>query len=144
MKSLPLRNQGGVEKYRYIIAALVRHRQIGFAVPVGVPHRHEVRTRAGGIEHRRLEGAVAIAQEHVDAARVRHRQIGFAVSIEVSHRHGGRTRAGGIVHWRLEGAVAIAQEHVDVVAVHVRHRQIGFAVPIEVPHRTERGLSPTV
>jgi hypothetical protein len=57
--------------------------------------------RARAIVHRRLEGAIAIAQQHADVAavQVRHRQIGFAVTIEVTHRHGVRNVADA-VSWR--------------------------------------------
>ena len=83
---------------------------------------------------RRLEGAVAVAQQHAHrvAAEVGDDQVGPAVAVEVRRPppkwgRGRRCRLRG-----LEGAVAVAQQHAHGVAAGVGDDEVGLAVAGEV------------
>src|SRR5260370_633873 len=83
-----------------------------FRSPIEVPHRHGVRKRTDGIVRRRLEGAVAIAQQHADvvADTGSPHHIGLAASIHLPHPPASRKQADGIVHRpRLEAVVSTPQ-----------------------------------
>src|SRR5262249_19018775 len=85
----------------------------------------------------RLEGAVAVAQQHahVVAVAVDHGQVLFAVAVQVAGRHRNRAGAGGEVGLRLEGAVAVAQQHADGGVGPVGDDEVGAAVAVDVGHR---------
>ena len=75
--------------------------QIRPAVPIEVRDRNRLRTGARREIHRsrRLEGAVAVAEQHRGAvvAGIRDREIRHEIAIEVAHRDGGRTMPRRVV-----------------------------------------------
>ncbi len=114
------------------------------AVAVEVTRHDGVRDRPDRVSNLRLEGAVAVAQEHRDSARTVvvggvlvpacHGQVEPPVAAEVPNREGTsdsrRNRLRG-----LEGAVAVAQEYPH--ALLVAYGEVGSAVAGEVPGNDE-------
>ena len=104
--------------------------------PVRSADGHGILVLARAQDDWRPEGAVAVAQQHVDGAgvAVADDQVELAVAVEVGHRQRGRAAAGGEGLLGLEGAVAVAQEHAHVVAAVVGGDDIGNAVAVQVRH----------
>ena len=70
-----------------------------------------VSTRGEG--PRRLEGPVAVAEQHRDGVgpSVADRQIELAIAVEITERNGLRIETNPVERRRREGPVAVAQQH---------------------------------
>jgi hypothetical protein len=68
---------------------------------------------------RRLEGAIAVAQQHRDVvvSSVSRRKVRLPIAIQVDHGHGIRIKAHREALCRLEGPIAVAQQQRDVVGI---------------------------
>src|SRR5207249_7023541 len=71
---------------------IICRRHIRLAIAIEVVHGDEDRTAAGAEVLRRLEGPIAVADQHRNGGGpiVGHRQVRFAVAIEVARGHGPR------------------------------------------------------
>src|SRR5262245_47163248 len=90
------------------------HGEVELAVAVEVPRGEEDRSltffRQGEVLGR-LEGAVAVAQQHAEVIGVRGHEVELAVAVEVADRHRPRAGGGAGAAGGLKGAVAVAQAH---------------------------------
>src|SRR5581483_4774677 len=82
----------------------------------------------------RLEGAVAVAQQHAQPARFPSGtdKVEPAVGVDVAQQDGRLIGADGDVLARPEGAVAVAQKHVQGV-LGVAADEVELAVAIDIP-----------
>ena len=109
----------GAQQHGDRIGATVGHGQVGDAIGIEIMHGQGTRTCPRRHEELwRLEGAIAVAQQHRSVARlrwgvngpiVRHRQVRPPIAVEVGHRHRNRSHASIEGLWRLEGAIPGAQ-----------------------------------
>src|SRR5262249_28647631 len=111
--------------------------EVGNAVPVEVPHGDGVGNaagRSGTVADRCLEGAVAVAQQHVHraVAEAGAHQVGNAIAVKVACCHPTDFGTGGIVLSRLEGTVAAAKQHSRVGGEDVGDGEVKGAVAVEV------------
>src|SRR5262249_33213705 len=92
---------------------LVRHNDVGDAVAVDIPHRYEQGQAPGGVADRRMEGAVALAQEHAYAATdqviTTYQEVESTVAIDIRHGHGAGIGPGWEIAGGLERAVPVTQ-----------------------------------
>ena len=138
-------------QHRNGVPIIVGHRQIQHAIEIEVPLDHERGTRACLEAQRRLEGPIAVAQQHRDGgsslragAVVGDDEIHFPVRIEIARDHGIRTAPCVKEPCGLEGPIAVAQQHRDgvgddragsIVETPIRgNRKIRFAIAVEVAH----------
>src|SRR5437867_13379947 len=86
---------------------------------------------------RRLEGAIAVAQQHRDIVgiMVGHCQVEPPIAIEVAPGHGPSTVAHAEGPHRLEGAINVAQQHRNSVVTSVEDSGLDRQVP--PPYTTE-------
>ena len=110
------------QSHSHVPAHVVGIDQVGDAVAGEVGHRHaggsgEAWALVGGVDSRRLERAVAVAQSHRDrvVGVVGEDQVGDAVAVDVRHRHLARAGAGGDDDLRLKRAVTVVQQDADRV-----------------------------
>ena len=87
-----------------------------------------------GVVHRRLEGAVAVAEQHADRARrlVASDDVELAVAVDVADLQRPGVAAGRVAHRGLEGAVAVAEQHADRVGARVLGHEVQLAVAVQV------------
>src|SRR5207249_1732500 len=117
--------------------AVVGHGEVGHPVAVEIARGDGHGTLASPEGQWRLEGAIAVAQQHRDGAsrpQVGDRQIRMPVAVEVAHGQGSGARAGREGDWLLEGPMAFAQQHRDGVGKLVGDRQVRMPVAVEVAH----------
>src|SRR5579871_5559438 len=103
------------------------------AVAVEVGCREEGCNGARGKPLRRLEGAVAVAQEDAHQPQLRaHGEVDMTVAVEVPECQARRVRPGGVDLGRLEGAVPVAEQ--DPYGRASRNSDVGDAIAVEVAH----------
>src|SRR5215813_874926 len=100
-----------IEQDRDVVRVTVSHGEVGSTVAIHVRHHHRGRSTPRHVAAvGRLEGAIALAQEHTHTPREHHGEVEEAMAVDVAHRHGQGTAPGGEVAGGLERAVAAAQE----------------------------------
>src|SRR5207247_11252550 len=108
--------------------------QIRYSILVEVTNGNRPRGSAGGIHDRRMEGAVAIAQQnaHPVVPGRDYRQVGLPVTIQIVHRDRGGVGPDVVAHGRLQSAIGVPQQHSSILAG--ADRGVQLAVRIEVTH----------
>src|ERR1700728_1437872 len=93
------------------------------------------------IRKRRLEGPVAVAQQHADiVARTKisgYQYVELVVVVKVRYGEPLSSGKGIVVAGSLEGSIAIAQQHADVWRID--NGQIRLLVIIKIPHHHKIG-----
>ena len=122
-------------------------------LPVGVDIGHDDGRRSEGrdVLRRRLERAVAVAEDHTEPARLavgEHRarvspgggHVQVPVGVEVSHGHGKRPDLGHVAeeHRRTKGPVAVAEQH--AAAGPGGHHEVDLSVVVHVADRYVLGV----
>ena len=121
-----------------LFAAVVRHGQVGLAVAVEVAHRHRRGVGADGVGDLRLEGAVAVAQEHADGvgAGIGDGEVGLAVAVEVAQaidRSGPVPRSCRLTAgWKVPSP--LPSSTLTVLSAVVGDGEVELAVTVEVAH----------
>src|ERR1017187_9766238 len=89
------------------------------------------------VTYSRLEGAVALAQEHAHtvATVARRHHVELAIAFKVPHRDRVELWTRAVSHRRLECSVAIAQKHAHGATGLVCQRQVKLAITVKVPDR---------
>src|SRR5438309_5735327 len=100
---------------------MIADRHVELPITVEVAHGHGSRTATHREVEGRLEGPIAITQQHRDIVGlcVRGRYIELPIAIEVAHGHGSRTTANGEVEGCLEGPIAVAEQYRDSPVISV-------------------------
>ena len=136
----------GAQAHSHVPGHVVGIDQVGDAVAGEVGHRHaggpgETWALIGGVDCRRLERAIAVAQQHPDrvVGVVGEDQVGYTVPVDVRHRQVARAGAGGDYDLRLKRAVAIVQQYADRVGAlvdgqDVQPTVVGHLRQLDNPH----------
>src|SRR5262249_8141149 len=126
---------GNAPSEEIIVEAIIVHDgEIDAAVASEVARHDGGWQAAHGVGDLRLEGPVAVAQEHRDVVvrGVGDGEVGPAAASEVACDDGVWLVAHGVGDLCLEGAVTVAQQDGDVVGVFVGDGEVGPAVTREV------------
>jgi hypothetical protein len=123
----------------YVDAAILANSEIGFAIPVKVPHDRKPRY---AVTQRRPKGSVAVTQKNASGGG----EIGLAVPVEVPHHDRPRPRKV-VAGSTPERTVTISQKDDCTGSVSARRTkyshtivgdsEIGFAVAIEISYRNK-------
>ena len=125
-----------VEQHAQVAGAGVGGDHVELAVAVEVAEAHALGrgARAGRVVDVRLEGAVAVTEQHADRVRrlVADDEVELAVAVDVADGERPGVGAGGVVDGRLEGAVAVTEQHADGVGRRILDDEVGLAVAVQV------------